>query len=424
MALTELQEKWIADVLGVDQRKFPGARARRAHRAAKAPRRGPRPSRPDAGAQWRLPSTRPGSSRSRSTMGGGQSDRKLRFIKAENDGGRFDPSPPEEIAPKKKVSFRALDTGAKGGTLIYQLEAKEGAGEEPDQLPWWNMSWKPARRPAAAAGLDARSRMEGLLPADGAGKNSIAFMLTGASAVTQTGAPPQATQGPAGQQRIDVTFVNRSDRWLKYWGADKMTVTFDRKPPDELKPGASATFAIFAKGSDEIHFGLMYSIVATADAKADASAPKWTPHFTIPAGTGVMVPDSDIVPGIDGLKSSENPGTDAVSFVLGQGRSTAQQPQPPAQSKGPEQRIPITFTNNSDMVLRYWGADKMDVVFDQKPPELIEPGQSLGFVVTGKRGSRIHFGLMYSIVANETDKAATGTPKWTPHFNIPPGEQE
>jgi hypothetical protein len=39
-----------------------------------------------------------------------QSDRTLRFIKAENDGGRFDPSPPEQIAPKKKASCRALDT--------------------------------------------------------------------------------------------------------------------------------------------------------------------------------------------------------------------------------------------------------------------------------------------------------------------------
>ena len=82
-----------------------------------------------------------------------------------------------------------------------------------------------------------------------------------------------------------MTFVDRSDRWLKYWGADKMTATFDRKPARRAKPGASANFAIFAKGSDEIHFGLMYSIVAAADAKADANTPKWTPHFRIPAGT-------------------------------------------------------------------------------------------------------------------------------------------
>ena len=67
--------------------------------------------------------------------------------------------------------------------------------------------------------------------------------------------PPLPTQA-AGQRRIDVTFVNRSDRWLKYWGADRMTATFDKKPPDELKPDESATFAIFAKGSDEIHFAL------------------------------------------------------------------------------------------------------------------------------------------------------------------------
>ena len=45
-----------------------------------------------------------------------------------------------------------------------------------------------------------------------------------------------------------------------------MKVTFEQKPPDTLKPGASASFAIIAKGADEIAFGLMYSIVAKADA--------------------------------------------------------------------------------------------------------------------------------------------------------------
>jgi hypothetical protein len=42
--------------------------------------------------------------------------------------------------------------------------------------------------------------------------------------------------------------------------------------------------------------------------------------------------------------------------------------------------------------------------------------------VKGKRGRAIHFGLMYSILANETEKAQNGTPKWTPHFNVPPAE--
>jgi hypothetical protein len=358
-----------------------------------------------------------------------QSDRTLRFIKADNDGGRFDPPPPQQIAPKKKFSFAGLDTGPKGGTLIYQLESKEGTAEEPDQLPWWNMSWKPMQAgqlPQTDSKLDPE--WKGYSLSEAAGKNTIAFMLSGASAVTQTTAPPQAPPvGPAaGQRRIDVTFVNRSDRWLKYWGADKMTATFDRKPPDELKPGASASFAIFAKGSDEIHFGLMYSIVPTADAKAEAGTPKWTPHFNIPAGTAVMVPNSDIVPGIDGLKSSENPGTDAVSFVLsGKAAVSAepsQVPHVPFRPQDVEQRIPITFTNNSNMVLRYWGADKMDVIFEQRPPDLIKPGQSIGFAVKGKRGRAIHFGLMYSILANETEKAKNGTPKWTPHFNVPPAE--
>jgi hypothetical protein len=90
-----------------------------------------------------------------------------------------------------------------------------------------------------------------------------------------------------------------------------------------------------------------------------------------------MVPGSDIVPGIDGLKSSENPGTDAVSFVLsgkaGASAEPSQVPHVPFRPQEVEQRIPITFTNNSNMVLRYWSADKMVVTFDQKPPDLIKP---------------------------------------------------
>ena len=145
-----------------------------------------------------------------------------------------------------------------------------------------------------------------------------------------------------------------------------------------------------------------------------------------------MIADCQVVPGIGGLKAAGRPEKEGALFVLsGKAAASAQRPQPPQQPQQPaparpqdlERRIPITFTNNSNMVLRYWGADKMVVVFDQKPPDLIRPGQSLGFAVTGKGGSEIHFGLMYSILANETDKAENGTPKWTPHFNIPPGEQ-
>jgi hypothetical protein len=411
MALTKLRQKWIADVLGVDMRKFAAAPGGQG-----APAAAPVPPRPDADAKSPAPADQ--AKKVEITIDN-RSDRTLRFIKADSDGGRFDPPPPQRIAPKKKVSFSALDTGAKGGTLIYQLEAKDGAAEEPDQLPWWHMSWKPMQAgqlPQQDSKLDPE--LKGYSPSEAAGKDAIAFMLAGASAATQAAAKPPAPQASpaAGQRRIDVTFANQSDRWLKYWGADKMTATFDQKPPDELKPGASATFAIFAKGSGEIHFGLMYSILPAAAAKADADTAKWTPHFTIPAGTAVMVPGSDIVPGIDGLKSSANPGSDAVSFVLsGKAAASVQ----PAQAQ--EQRIPITFTNNSNMVLRYWGADKMVVTFDQKPPDFIKPGQSLGFAVRGKRGSGIRFGLMYSILANETEKAEKGTPKWTPHFQIPPG---
>jgi hypothetical protein len=427
MALTELQRKWIADVLGVDLRKLQVAPSGQG-----APSAGPVPPRPDADANSPAPANQ---AQEVEITIDNQSDRKLRFIKAENDGGRFNPAPPQEVAPKKKVSFAALNTGAKGGTLIYQLEAKEGAAEEPDQLSWWLMSWKPVQAgqlPQPDSKLDPE--LKGYSPSEGTGKDAIAFMLGGASVATQTAAKPPAAAQPtsqpnqtAGQRRIDVTFANQSDRWLKYWGADKMTATFDQKPPDVLKPGASATFAIFATGSGEIHFGLMYSIVPTAGAKPDADSPKWTPHFTIPAGTAVMVPGSDIVPGIDGLKSSENPGTDAVSFVLsGKAAASAQRPktpQAPAGTQDVEQRVPVTFTNDSNRVLRYWGADKMDVTFEQRPPDLIKPGQSLGIVVRGKRGSPVHFGLMYSILANETEKAENATPKWLPYFNIAPGEQ-
>jgi hypothetical protein len=149
--------------------------------------------------------------------------------------------------------------------------------------------------------------------------------------------------------------------------------------------------------------------------------------FPGPGGNGGDGPGSDIVPGIDGLKSIENPGTDAVSFVLSGKAATvsaepSQVPQVPFRPQDVEQRIPITFTNNSNMVLRYSGADKMDVIFEQRPPDLIKPGQSIGFAVKGKRGRAIHFGLMYSILANETEKAENATPKWIPDFDIPPAE--
>ena len=254
-----------------------------------------------------------------------RSDRRLRFIKADSDGGRFDPPPPQQIAPKKKVSFSALDTGAKGGTLIYQLEAKEGAAEEPDQLPWWHMSWKPMQAgqlPQPDSKLDPE--LKGYSPSEAAGKDAIAFMLAGASAAPQAAAKPPAPQASpaAGQRRIDVTFANQSERWLKYWGADKMTATFDRKPPDELKPGASATFAIFAKGSGEIHFGLMYSILPTTAAKADADTPKWTPHFTIPAGTAVMVPGQRHRARHRRVEEQREPGHGRGELrALGEGRS-------------------------------------------------------------------------------------------------------
>ena len=144
-----------------------------------------------------------------------------------------------------------------------------------------------------------------------------------------------------------------------------------------------------------------------------------------PGGNEVMVPGSDIVPGIDGLKSSENPGTDAVSFVLsGKAAASAepsQVPQVPFRPQDVEQRIPITFTNNSNMVLRYWGADKMDVIFEQRPPDLIRAGQKHRFRVKGKRGSRIHFGLMYSILANETEGAERNA-EMDPAFQRPASE--
>jgi hypothetical protein len=389
MALTELQEKWIAEVLGVDLGQV-----------------APAPARTKATPAARL-----------AVVIANQSDRSLRLIKAENDGGHFEPAPPERIAPKKKVSLAAIDTGAQGGTLIYQLEAKEGAADEPDQLPWWHMRWKAApggQVPAADATLEPEAK--GYSPSAGAGKDSLAFMLSGASTATQS--TSQASPG-AGRRRIDVTLVNRSDQWLKYWGADKMKATFEKKPPDELKPGASATFAIFGSGGDEIHFGLLYSIVPTADAKADAAAPKWTPHFDIPAGTTVMVPNSDIVPGIDGLKSSENPSATAVSFVLS-GTSARSVPQVPLRPQDVEQRIPVTLTNDSDRTLLYWGQDKMVVTFEQRPPKSIRPGQSFTFAIRGKRGTEISFGLMYSIVEKETDKPDGKTPKWAPYFRIPP----
>src|SRR5262249_48208373 len=154
-----------------------------------------------------------------------QSDRKLRFIKAEDDGGRFDPAPPAEIAPGKKAAFAAINVGAKGGSLIYELEAKEGATEEPDKLPWWTMSWtpsQPGQPPQPDSTLDPD--VKGLAPAAAAGKNGIAFMLTGTSAVSAQS--PTSAQPAGAQQRIDVTFVNQSDMVLKYWGADRMTATF------------------------------------------------------------------------------------------------------------------------------------------------------------------------------------------------------
>ena len=346
-----------------------------------------------------------------------QSDRTLRLVEAGNDGGHFDPAPPAEIAPKKKSAFAAVDTGAKGGTLVYELQVAEGPVVSPDQLVSWKMSWSPPAKAGQPQKPDSTldPELKGFSPSAAGGKGSVAFMLAGTSAAATQ--PGSSASPAAGQRRIDITFINQSDQHLKYWGADKMKVTFEQKPPDTLKPGASASFAIVAKGADEIAFGLMYSIVAKSDAKADANTPMWTPHFTVPAGTTVMVAGSDVVPDIVGLKSSENAGTDAVSFVLS-GKTVASAQQPGA---GAELRIPITFTNDSNMVLRYFGADKMALAFEGKPPEVIKPGQSLAFTVRGKRDSDIHFGLMYSILASEAETGDKDTPKWMPQFDLPQG---
>jgi hypothetical protein len=351
-----------------------------------------------------------------------QSDRKLRLIKVDNGGGRFDPAPPAEIAPGKKAAFAAINVGAKGGSLIYELEAKEGATEEPDKLPWWTMSWmpsQPGQPPQPDSTLDPN--VNGLSPAAAAGKNGIAFMLTGTSAVA-TQAPTTAQPQPQAtgmQQRIDVTFVNQSDMVLKYWGADRMTAAFDKQPPQELKPGASASFAIFGKGDSEIHFGLMYAILPTANDKAENTSPMWTPNFTIPPGLP-MSAKSDILPGINGLRTDTNPGTAAVSFVLS--GKAAGQPQSGSEAGAQERRIDITLDNRSNMVLKYWGADRMTVKFDKRPPPQLKPGEHGDFAIFGDPNKEITFGLMYSILPSADSSADNQSPKWTPHFRIPPGE--
>src|SRR4029079_989664 len=124
----------------------------------------------------------------------------------------------------------------------------------------WKMSWSPPAKAGQPQKPDSTldPELKGFSPSAAGGKGSVAFMLAGTSAeATQ---PGWSASPAAGQRRIDITFINQSDQHLKYWGADKMKVTFEQKPPDTLKPGASASFAIVAKGADEIAFGLMYSI--------------------------------------------------------------------------------------------------------------------------------------------------------------------
>ena len=138
MALTKLQEKWIADVLGVDLRKVPGAPGAPQKLAARAPRLVPNPapmSTPIAG------SPRPGQEarvrrqpeRPQAAIHQGRERRRAVRSAAAGTGD----------CAKKKLPAAALDTGAKGNA---DLSARGEGGrrpKSPTSCRGWTMNWKP-----------------------------------------------------------------------------------------------------------------------------------------------------------------------------------------------------------------------------------------------------------------------------------------
>ena len=71
-----------------------------------------------------------------------ETDQTLRLIKATSDVGRFEPAPPNEIAPGAKVALAASGSGPQGGSIIYQVEPKGGTTDKPEELSWWTLRWK------------------------------------------------------------------------------------------------------------------------------------------------------------------------------------------------------------------------------------------------------------------------------------------
>jgi hypothetical protein len=138
LPLTELQKKWLADALGIDVRRFPSVPGANAVGTASAARR-------VADAR---PSTQPPSQTPAPAASSGKrpaaalparigiaisnnSDQTLRLVTTKSDGGKFDPAPPNEIAPGAKTALAAVGTGLQGGSLIYQLEPKGGITDKP-----------------------------------------------------------------------------------------------------------------------------------------------------------------------------------------------------------------------------------------------------------------------------------------------------
>jgi hypothetical protein len=138
-----------------------------------------------------------------------QSDRPLRLVSADNDGGRFDPPPPAKIAPKKRANFASLGSGAKGGTLLYELEVTAGPIVSPEQLVGWTMSWAPPAQPGQAPQPDSTlaPELNGFSAFAAAGADSIVYKLVGATAAK--------TPGAAVTKHLDLTIDNQSDRTLR-----------------------------------------------------------------------------------------------------------------------------------------------------------------------------------------------------------------
>jgi hypothetical protein len=348
-------------------------------------------------------------------------DQILHLVSTNSDGGRFDSAPPGEIAPGAKVALAAVNTGPKGGTLVYRVEPKDGIIDKPDQLRSWTLSWtqQAGQQPLADATLEPE--IKGWFSAASAGKAGVAYILTGTTPAATT---PAATQAPA--QRIDISISNKTDRTLVFESANSDAGQFDPAPPREIAAGATVSIAM--AGTDLKGASIRYRV----DPKPGSAFNRdnfreWTLLWSLSPGQQPQ-PSASLDEELQGVTSTAtNVGNNAVAFALSGMTAAAApaQPQPPTQPgvPVPDQHTHVTLTNKSNMLLRLKAADHTKAQWDPLPHKDMEikPGDS--FTLTTVTNGETDADLWYEMLPMDGSAAKDAdAPMWLARWRATPGE--